>query len=49
MRLGVLFDDGRLFHEGYESNLYPRRQHGVGRTVEPEGLHLTASSKGRDS
>ena len=23
MRLGVLFDDGRFLHGGYESNFYP--------------------------
>jgi|HubBroStandDraft_2_1064218.scaffolds.fasta_scaffold348364_2 hypothetical protein len=49
MRLGVLFDDGRLSHEGYESNLYPADNTAWVAPSTAEGLHLTASSKGRDS
>jgi hypothetical protein len=49
MRLGVPFDDGRLYYGGYDSNLHPADSTARVASSTPEGLHLTASSKGRDT
>jgi hypothetical protein len=49
MRLGVPFDDGRLYYRGYDSNLHPADNTARVASSTPEGLHLTASSKGRDT
>jgi hypothetical protein len=47
MRLGVPFDDGRLSCGGYDSNFYPADGTAWVASLTPEGLHLSASSKGR--
>jgi hypothetical protein len=47
MRLGVPFDDRRLYYGGDDSNFYPADGTAWVASPTPEALHLTASSKER--
>jgi len=48
MRLEVPFDNGRLYYGGYDSNSSADGTAWVASST-PQALHLTASSKGRDT
>ena len=43
------FGDGRLYYGGYDANFYPADGTAWVASSTPEALHLTASSKGRDT
>jgi hypothetical protein len=43
------FGDGRLYYGGYDANFYPADGSAWVASSTPEALHLTASSKGRDT
>jgi hypothetical protein len=47
MRLGIPFDDGRLSYGGDDSNFHPADGTAWDASSTPEGLRLSASSKGR--